>query len=152
MIFMPDTVLQRATSILLVLYVGAFLGQALCVLHGTHMDSRTDAGMDRPTAEASSSTTHHASPSMATHALPSSEVHASPSMAAHSPSQHGEHSGTPGRHHSGACGAVACGSAITAMIDHSLHPMSQVSNNRVAYLRGMMPPDTETVPPPPRLG
>lgn len=136
MIFMPDTVLQRATSILLVLYVGAFLGQALCVLHGTHVDSRTDAGMDRPTADASSSTTHHASPS----------------MAAHSPSQHGEHPGTPGRHHSGACGAVACGSAITAMIDHSLHPMSQVSNNRVAYLRGMMPPDTETVPPPPRLG
>lgn len=136
MIFIPDTVLQRATSILLVLYVGAFLGQALCILHGTHMDSPTDAGMDRPTADASSSTTHHASPS----------------MAAHSPSQHGEHSGTPGRHHSGACGAVACGSAITAMIDHSLHPMSQVSNNRVAYLSGMMPPDTETVPPPPRLG
>ena len=65
MIFIPDTVLQRSTSIVLMLYVGAFLGQALCVLHASHGESRTGAGMDHPA------------------------VHASSSMAAHSPSQHG---------------------------------------------------------------
>ncbi len=128
MISIPDTVLQRATSIVLVLYVGAFLGQALCVLHASHVESRMGAGMDRPAA------------------------HASASMAEHGPSQHGEHSGTPGENHSGTCAMVACASGITVTREHGLGPSDRVSIAQVAYLGGMMPPDAEMVPPPPRLG
>ena len=73
MILIPDTVLQRATSIVLVLYVGAFFGQAFCVLHASHVESGMGAGMDRPAA------------------------HASASMAERSPSPHGEHSGPLGK-------------------------------------------------------
>ena len=123
MILIPDTVLQRATSIVLVLYAGAFLGQALCVLHASHVECRMG-----PTA------------------------HASASMAEHGPSQHGEHSGTPGGNHSGECAMVACASGITVTREHGLGPVDRVSIAQVAYLGGMMPPDAEMVPPPPRLG
>ena len=128
MIFIPDTVLLRSTSIVLTLYVGAFLGQAPCVLHASHGESPMRAGMDHPA------------------------VHASSSTAAHSPSQHGEHPGPPAENHSGGCAVVACGSAITATLDHGLEPLSRLSNDHVAYLGGITRPDAETVPPPPRLG
>lgn len=128
MILIPDTVLQRATSIVLVLYVGAFFGQAFCALHASHVESRMGAGMDRPAA------------------------HASASMAERSPSPHGEHSGPPGKNHSGACALVACAPAITATCEHGLGPIDRVPIAQVAYLGGMMPPDAEMLPPPPRLG
>ncbi len=139
MILMSDTVLQRVTSVVLTLYVGAFFAQALCVLHSSHMGSSEVEG--HPIAHASHSTT-----------TPYSTTALSSSMAAHGPSQHGEHSGAPGESHSGACAVVACASAITAASDYGPRPMSRVSNPSVAYLGSTLPPEAEMVPPPPRLG
>ena len=136
MIPIPETVLQRVTSVVLVLYVGAFIGQAFCVLHSSPMG----AGMEGHSVA-------HASPSMA---VSSSSKAMSPS--AHSPSQHAEYSGGPGEIHSGMCAGVAWGSAIKTTADHGLGLMSRVSNTSAAYIGGMMPPDVEMVPPPPRLG
>ena len=79
-------------------------------------------------------------------------AHASASMPTNSPPQHGEHPGTSGQEHSGACAFVACASAITATSDHGPESMGEVIGQHVAYLGGMMPPDGETAPPPPRLG
>ena len=144
MISIPHTPLQRATSIVLVLYVGAFLGQALCVLHTSHGESLMGSGMDGSAA--------HASSSMATHASPPMATFTSSSLAAHSPFQHGEHSGVPGPNHAGLCAVMACGSAVTTTPDDGFGPLSRFSGAQVAYLSGRMPPEPEMVPPPPRLG
>ena len=152
MIFKPDAPLRRATSIVLALYVGAILGQVLCVLPAADMESPMGAGLDGIAA--------HASSSMGAHASSPTAVHTSSSRATHSPSQdgdhrgehHGEHPGTRGPSHSGACAVVACASAITATAEHGLGPTARVFVAHVAYLGGMMPPDAEMVPPPPRLG
>ena len=140
MIFIRDTQLQRSASIVLFLYAGAFLGQARCALHGSHME----ASMKRPVAQDPSS--------MANHAPLSTVVHPAISVAAHNPSQPGEHSSAPGENHSGACAVAVYGSAVTAISHHGLEPMGRVSIAHVAYLGGMTPPDAEMVPPPPRLG
>jgi hypothetical protein len=124
MISVPDTPLRRASSIVLALYVGAFLGQAFCVLHSSHVES----GMGS---------------SVATHAF---------STAAVGPFQHGEHSGASGPAHTGVCGAASCASALTATPRHDPGPVDPVSYSYVAYLGGKVPPEAEMVPPPPRLG
>ena len=160
MISIPHTLLQRATLIVLALYVGAFLGQTLCVLHTSHVESLMGSGMDGSAAHASSSMATHASSSMMTHTWASmathpslaTAVHAPSSMAALNPSQHGEHLGAPGPDHTGVCAAVSCASGLTATPDDDLGLMNQVSHAHVAYLGGTMPPDAEMVPPPPRLG
>ncbi len=121
MTFVPNTPLLRVTSMVLVFYVGAFFGQTLCVLHSSHMESAME-GL--------------------------AAAHASSSMVAHSPSQHDEHSG---QDHSGACAVVACGSAVTASVDHGLGPRNPVLNTSVAYLGGVTAPDVRMVLPPPRL-
>ena len=133
MILAPDILLRRVTSVVLTLYVGAFLAQALCVLPSSHVGP----GMEGP-----STAVHASSPA----AVPSS------SMAAHSASPHGAHSGALGESHSGLCAVVACGSAIATSPDHGLGLMSRVSNAFVVYLGGIVPPDAEMVLPPPRLG
>ena len=140
MIFIRDTQLQRSASIVLVLYAGAFLGQAQCALRGSHME----ASMERPVA--------HAPSSMANRVPLSTAVHVAISIAAYNPSQPGEHSSAPGEDHSGPCAVAACGSAVTAISHHGLEPTGRVSIAHVAYLGGMTPPDAEMVPPPPRLG
>ncbi len=124
MISAPDTPLRRASSIVLALYVGAFLGQAFCVLHSSHVEF----GMGS---------------SMATHAS---------STAAVGPFQHGEHSGASGPAHTGVCGAASCASALTATPYHDPGPADPVSHSYLAYLGGKVPPDAEMAPPPPRLG
>ncbi len=144
MIFIRNTVLQQATSIVLALYFGAFLGQALCVLHSSDMQTRMGAPLDGPAAHVSSSVT--------THGLLATVAHASSSSAVHSPSQHGEHTGTRGADHSGECAVVTCASAIAATLDYGLQPMHEVSNPYVAYIVGTTAPDSEMIPPPPRLG
>jgi hypothetical protein len=128
----------------LALYVGAILGQARCLHHASDMESHIDAGLDGFAAQASSS--------MAPHGSPPTGGHSSSSRTTHGSSQHGEHPGAPGPDHSGACAMVACASAITATPDYGLGPMNKVSNAAVAYLGVVIPPDTEMVPPPPRLG
>jgi len=128
MIFIQDAVLERASAIMLALYIGAFLGQAVCALPASHLQSRMGAGMDHPTGQLSAS------------------------MATHGQAQNGGHSSAPGQDHSGACAFVACASAITATPDHGPEPMNEVFNTQVAYLGGMTPPDAEMVPPPPRFG
>ena len=154
MIFIRNTVLQQATSIVLALYFGAFLGQALCVLHSsdmqTRMGARMGARMDGPAAHVSSSMATDGS--VATHGLLAAVAHASSSRAVHSPSQHGEHTGTRGADHSGECAVVTCASAIAATLDYGLQPMHEVSNPYVAYIVGTTAPDSEMIPPPPRLG
>ncbi len=134
MISIPDTPLRRASSIVLVLYAGAFLGQAFCVLHSSH----AEFGM----ASHASSVETHAS-SVATHAS---------STAAVGSVQHGEHSGGSGPAHAGVCGAASCASAVTAATYHEPGPVDPVSHSYLAYLGGKVPPDVEMVPPPPRLG
>ena len=129
MIFIPEAPLHRATSIVLALYVGAILGQVLCVLPMSDIESPMGAGLDGFGAHASSSMAAHVSSSMAH-----------------------EHAGTRGPDHSGACAVVACTSAITATPEHGLGPIDRVFVAHVAYLGGMVPSDTEMVPPPPRLG
>jgi hypothetical protein len=157
MIFIPDSVLQRVTSIVLVLYVGAFLGQALCALHESHGESRTGAGAHGASTHAA--TTHYASASMVVshgsmvffHGSNSTGAHVSASMTANDQPHQGAHSSSHGQDHSGACSEVACASGVTATSDHGLAQMNAVSSARVAYRGGMMPPDAEMVPPPPRL-
>ena len=151
-ISIPHTLLQQATSIVLALYVGAFLGQALCVLDTSHVESLMGSGMDGSAAHASSSMATHESSSTATHASPPTATYASSSMAAHSPSQHGEHSGAQGPNHAGMCSVMACGSAVTTTPDDGFGPLGRFSGAQVAYLGGRLPPDAEMVPPPPRLG
>jgi peptidoglycan/LPS O-acetylase OafA/YrhL len=136
MIPIPDALRRRVTSIVLALYVGAFLGQALCALHESHADSPMGTGMDGPAAHVSSST---AALGLA-------------SVAAHGPSQDGEHPGTPGPDHSVVCASAACASALTTTADFGLEPLNLVPRANVAYLGEPMPPDTEMVSPPPRLG
>ena len=128
MILKSDAVLKRASAIMLVFFVWAFLGQAVCALHASHLGFPMGAGMDHPTAQASAS------------------------MPAHGQSQHGEHPSAPGESHSGACAQGACGSAVTATAYHGIEAMSRDSNNRVPYLGGIVPPEAEMIPPPPRLG
>ena len=162
MISVPDTLLQRAAVIVLTLYSGAFLGQALCVLHPSElhpselhpsdMESQMGTSMDGHVAHGSAAM---ALPGSASTAMPrslSTAMPASSSMAAHSPSQHRGHSGTPGPNHSGVCAVMACGSAVTTTPDNGLGPMSRVSSAQVAYLGGGAPPETDMVPPPPRSG
>ena len=136
MIFIQKAPLRRATSIVLALYVGAILGQVLCVLPAADMESPRGAGLDGIAA--------HASSSRATH-NPSQDGD-------HRGDHHGEHPGTRGPSHLGACAVVACASALTATAEHGLGPTARVFVAHVAYLGGMMPPDAEMVPPPPRLG
>ncbi len=141
MIFLPDTPRQRTALTVLTLYAGAFLGQALCVLHPSELhpsDMESQMGTAMEGHEA------HGSASMA--------MPASSSVAAHSPSQHGGHSGAPGPNHSGVCAVMACGSAVTTTLDDSLGPVSGISTAQVAYLGGAAPPEAEMIPPPPRLG
>ena len=138
MISVPDPPLRRASSIVLALYAGAFLGQAFCVLHSSHVES----GMGSSMASHASSMATHAS-SVATHASSTTAV---------GPFQHGEHSGASGPAHTGVCGAVSCASALTATPYHDPGPMNPVSHPYVAYLDGKVSPNVETVPPPPRLG
>ena len=152
MISIPHTPLQRATSIVLVLYVGAFLGQALCVLHTSHVESLMGSGMDGSAVHASSSMETHESSSMTTHTSPPMATYTSSSLAAHSPFQHGEHSGAPGPNHAGMCAVMACGSAVTTTPDDGFGPLGRFSGSQVAYLGGRTSPDAEMVPPPPRLG
>ncbi len=152
MISIPDTLLQGATSIMLALYVGAFLNQAVCVLHASHVEAPMASSMDASAAHASSSMATHTSSSMAIHASPSVAVGAPSSMTVLHPSQHGEHSGAPDPDHSGVCAAVSCASALTATTYQDLEPMNRVSPAHVAYLGQRIPPDAEMVPPPPRLG
>ena len=152
MIFIPEAPLHRATSIVLALYVGAILGQVLCVLPMSDMESPLGAGLDGFGAHSSSSMANHVSSSMANHGSPPTAVHESSSRASHGPSQHGEHAGRRGPDHSGACAVVACTSAITATPEHGVGPIDRVFVAHVAYLGGVIPPDTEMVPPPPRLG
>ena len=140
MISVPHTLLQQVSSIVLTLYLGAFLGQTFCVLPTSHVGY----GMGGSAA--------HASSSMATHASPPTATYASSSMAAHSPSQHGEHSGAQGPNHAGMCSVMACGSAVTTTPDDGFGPLGRFSGAQVAYLGGRLPPDAEMVPPPPRLG
>ena len=128
MIFIQDAVLERASAIMLVLYIGAFLGQAVCALHASHLESPMGAGMDHPMAQASTA------------------------MTAHGQSQQGEHSSAPGQVHSGACAVFACASAMAVDADHGFEPLNSVLGVHVAYLGGMTPTDAEMVPPPPRLG
>lgn len=136
MIFKPDPQLQRLTSIALVLYVWAFLGQALCVFGGSHTGSDMAAGME-----------DHALYALASTAAPTS----SHGTGGGSP-EHGEHSGASGKSHAGPCAIVACGSAVTTTSDEYVMLMNREWNAPVAYPPGTMPPDTETVHPPPRLG
>jgi hypothetical protein len=138
MISVPDTAFRRASSIVLALYVGAFLGQAFCVLHSSHVES----GMGSSMASHTSSMATHAS-SVATHAS---------STAALGPLQQGEHSGASGPAHTGVCGAASCASAVTAATYHEPGPVDPISYSYLAYLGGKVPPDVEMVPPPPRLG
>jgi hypothetical protein len=123
-------VLQRAASIVLALYVGAFLASSFCVLHTSH----TQSGMGGP----------------ATHVSSSTEAHAPSSGAGPDPSH--QHSGTTGPAHTGVCAAVSCASAVTATPFDDLGPMNRVSHAQVAYFTGTVPPDAEMVLPPPRLG
>ena len=143
MTFVPDTLRQRTALTVLTLYAGAFLAQALCVLHPSDMESHMGTAMEGPAT--------HAPSSMAMPASSSVAVPASFSMAAHSPSQHGGHSGA-GPNHSGVCAVMACGSAVTTTLDDSLGPVSGISTAQVAYLGGAAPPEAEMIPPPPRLG
>ena len=136
MTFVPDTLRQRTALTVLTLYAGAFLGQALCVLHPSDMESHMGTAMEGPATRAPSSV-----------AMP-----ASSSVAAHSPSQHGGHSGAPGPNHSGVCAVMACGSAVTTTLDDDLGPLSRASSAQVAYLGGAASPEAEMIPPPPRLG
>jgi hypothetical protein len=149
MISVPDPPLRRASSIVLALYVGAFLGQAFCVLHASHVESGMGSSMGGSAAHVSSSVATHAS-SAAAHAS-SMATHAS-SIGALDPAQHDERSGASGPAHTGVCGAASCASALTATIYHDPGPLDPVSYSYLAYLGGKVPPDTETVPPPPRLG
>ncbi len=135
MISVLDTPLHRASSIVLALYVGAFLGQAFCVLHSSHVESGMASSMDGSAAHVSSSVAAHAS-----------------STAGLGPFQHGEHSDASGPAHSGVCGAASCASALTARPYHDPGPVDPVSHSYLAYLGGKVPPDVEMVPPPPRLG
>lgn len=144
MIFIPEAPLHRATSIVLALYAGAILSQALCLLHASGMESRMGAGPDSSFARASSS--------IAAHGSPPTPASAPSSFTMHSPFQHGGHAGRRGPDHSGACAVVACSSAITATPDHGLVLTQGISNVHVAYLGEVMPPDAEMVLPPPRLG
>ncbi len=138
MISIPDPALQRAALIVLLLYVGAFLGSSFCVLHTSH----TQSGMNGPAT--------HVSSAMATHVSSSTEAHA-PSLGA-GPDPSPQHSGTTGPAHTGVCAAVSCASAITATPVDDLGPMNRVSRAQVAYFTGTVPPDAEMVLPPPRLG
>jgi hypothetical protein len=144
MTFKPDHVLKRTTSIVLALYVGAFLGQALCAFHVSDVESQMAAG---PNGFAP-----HAMSSMATYGSPPAVVHTSSWRATHDPSQHGEHPGRQGPEHSGACAVVACASAVTTTSDYGLVLTQGVSSAHMAYLGEMLPPDAEMVLPPPRLG
>ena len=152
MILIQDTLLKRSATIVLVLYVGAFLGQALCVLHTSHMESGSEIGANGPPAHVASSMEAHAASSMETYASPSTAMYATPSMSTLGSSHHGEHSGAPEPSHSGVCAVVACGSAVTTTTDHGLETMSLVSNFQLVYLGGAPPPEAEMVLPPPRLG
>jgi len=138
MISIPDPALQRAALIVLLLYVGAFLGSSFCVLHTSH----TQSGMNGPAT--------HTSSAMTTHVSSSTEAHA-PSLGA-GPDPSPQHSGTTGPAHTGVCAAVSCASAITATPVDDLGPMNRVSRAQVAYFTGTVPPDAEMVLPPPRLG
>ena len=154
MISIPDPALQRAALIVLLLYVGAFLGSFSCVLHTSH----TQSGMNGPATHLSSAmATHvsswvatHTSSAMATHVSSSTEAHAPSWGAGPDPSQ--QHSGTTGPAHTGVCAAVSCASAVTATPSCDLGPMNRVSRAQVAYFTGTVPPDAEMVLPPPRLG
>ena len=162
MISIPDPALQRAALIVLLLYVGAFLGSSFCVLHTSH----TQSGMNGPATHVSSAmATHvsssvatHTSSAMATHTSSAMTTHVSSSTEAHAPSWGAgpdpspQHSGTTGPAHTGVCAAVSCASAITATHSFDLGPMNRVSRAQVAYFTGTVPPDAEMVLPPPRLG
>ena len=154
MISIPDTLLQRAASIVLALYVGAFLGSSFCVLHASHSQS----GMGGPTTHVSSSVVTHTSSSMATHTSSSMTTHTSSSTEVHAiswgagPDPSHQHSGPTGPAHSGVCAAVSCASALTATSFEDLGPMNRVSRAQVAYFVGTVSPDVEMVLPPPRLG
>ena len=67
MAFIRDTLLQRVASVMLPLYVGAFLGQALCVLPPSHMESRTPVAAGVPAAHATSQHGEHSSAPPRTH-------------------------------------------------------------------------------------
>ena len=162
MISIPDIVLQRAASIVLALYVGAFLGSTFCVLHTSHAQS----GMGGPATHVSSEMATHVSSSVAPHTSSSMATHTSSSMTTHTssstqvhatswatgPAPSHQHSGTTGPAHTGVCAAVSCASAVTATPFDDLGPMNRVSRAQVAYFAGTVPPDAEMVPPPPRLG
>ena len=154
MISIPDPALQRAALIVLLLYVGAFLGSSFCVLHTSH----TQSGMNGPATHVSSSVATHTSSAMATHTSSAMTTHVSSSTEAHAPSWGAgpdpspQHSGTTGPAHTGVCAAVSCASAITATPVDDLGPMNRVSRAQVAYFTGTVPPDAEMVLPPPRLG
>ena len=154
MISIPDPVLQRAALIVLLLYVGAFLGSSFCVLHTSH----TQSGMNGPATHVSSSVATPTSSAMATHTSSAMTTPVSSSTEAHAPSLGAgpdpsqQHSGTTGPAHTGVCAAVSCASAITATPVDDLGPMNRVSRAQVAYFTGTVPPDAEMVLPPPRLG
>ena len=112
--FRRDIQFRRSPVIVLVLQSGALLGQALCVLHRSHMESDPMEGM---AAHAPSSTAGHTQPTV---------TYVSSSMAVHVTSQH-EHTTPYGETHSGACAVVACGSAVTVTPDHRLQLMGRLS-------------------------
>ena len=170
MISIPDPALQRAALIVLLLYVGDFLGSSFCVLHTSH----TQSGMNGPATHVSSAMLTHGSSSVATHTSSAMATHTSSAMATHTssamtthvssstearapslgagPDPSPQHSGTTGPAHTGVCAAVSCASAITATPVDDLGPMNRVSRAQVAYFTGTVPPDAEVVLPPPRLG
>ena len=157
MIFVANTLRQQTAVTVLTLYAGAFLGQALCVihpseLHPSDMESKTGTSMEGHVAHGSASMAMPGSSSTTMAASSSSAILASSSTAAHSPSQHEGHSGTRGSNHSGVCAAMACGSAVTTTLDEDLGPLSRAASAQVAYLSGGAPPEAEMIPPPPRLG
>jgi hypothetical protein len=140
MLVRRDARFERSARIVLGLYAGAFLSQALCVLHSSHMES----GIQGPAL--------HTLSSMATHESPSPASQARFSMMAHNSSEHDGHSDGTAQTDSGACAVLACAAAITASPDHGLGPMNRVSSDSVAHLGDTGLPDAEMVPPPPRLG
>jgi hypothetical protein len=138
MISKPDSQLQRVTSIVLALYTWGLLSQALCVLSASYLEPGTGGGIAGHAGHTSSST---AAPTSA-----SRVAHSSPQLS------DAVHFGTSGKRHAGPCAVVACASALGATYEEYLVLMSRGWKVPVVYRPGTMAPDTETVPPPPRLG
>jgi hypothetical protein len=146
MISKPDSQLKRVTSIVLALYTLGLLSQALCVLSASHLEPGTGGGIAGHAGHTSSPASRSASSSTAAPTSAARAAHGSPQFS------DAGHSGTSGERHAGQCAVVACASALTATYEEYLVLMSRGWKVPVVYRPGTMAPNTDTVPPPPRLG